>query len=846
MHQYRTKILLYTLVVIFGLLSALPSVLPKTVIERLPAWYAQNQIVLGLDLRGGSHLLLSVGIDELAIDRTLQHADALTLELRQLGISYEQPRKTASGASITLNKESEQKAALRVARLFSNQNSVMQFDVSYSGMTLYLAPTEKTLQNLTRDAAERSVEVIRRRLNETGIVEPSITRQGEDGVLVQLPGVSDPARIRELLGTTARLTFHRVIETGHSATSAVMIAPGPLPSDRMRLEQRSLLEGAHLSDARLGFDQTTGEPLVTFRLDKYGAKRFADITKENIGRALAVVLDGRVITAPVIRGIIGGGAGEISGGFSVAEAKDLALLLRAGSLPAPLKVVEERTVGPDLGSDAIQMGVTTGFAGLILVFAVMLALYGRWGFIANIALSLNIGLTLGVLSMLGATLTLPGIAGFILSIGMAVDANILINERIREETRKRSSALAALDAGFKRAYSTILDSNVTTLIAISLLFLFGAGPIRGFAVAMAIGLMTSMFTAIAVTRLLMEWRIRRQPRNPLVISGVFSIKPMDSIAPVPFMRARRVGLVLSAVLSFASLALVVYPGLDKGIDFEGGNVIEISTRADLAPETLRDRLQGAGFDELSIQQFNSPGNFMIRLPLQNIDDAASGGAVEQIKQVVFDLDEQASVLRVEIVGPKISSAFTDASIVAVLLASVGMFIYLWVRFELHFAIAALLTLVLDLTKTLGFFVLVGVEFNLTAITALLALIGYSVNDKVVVFDRVRELLRAGETVSLQRLMDVSITSTLTRTIFTSATTFLALLPMGVAGGAAVASFALPMLFGVLVGTSSSIFIATPILLLLAKRRRRKGLPLISDTGNDAGSEACRYPGVAGR
>lgn len=744
-----SRAIVYGLIILFGLLCALPNVLPDAVSEKLPDWYTQNKLTLGLDLRGGSHLLLEVDTSE----------------------------------------------------LIANKNPALH-------------------EQIVRDAVEQSLEVVRRRLDETGMVEPMITRQGSDSILVQLPGVNDPHHIRELLGTTARMTFHWAANEKSALLGKIISVQGDTPGERYQLEERVALEGKHISDARLAFNQETGEPVVNFKLDNEGARRFGDMTKHNIGRALAIVLDDRVVTAPVIRSAIQGGSGEISGSFTSASANDLALLLRAGALPAPLKVIEERTVGPDLGSDAISMGISTGIVGALLVLAFMVGIYGRWGLIACTGLAINIGLSFGVLSLLGATLTLPGIAGFILSIGMAVDANILINERIREETRRGEPAMAALRAGFQRAYSTILDSNVTSLIAISLLFLFGSGPVRGFAVTMAVGLLISMFTAISFTRLVMEWRVEKLGKQPLIISG---IKLLDRISEntIPFLRARFFGLIASAVLSLASVFLFFSPGLDYGVDFSGGTVIEVNAPATNIAD-LRNVFSQQNTLPMAIQEFGAEGHYLMRMPMQSAEDVANGASVQAVKSAVLAISPDAEFPRVEMVGPRVSGDFGDATILAIILAGLGMLGYLWVRFESHFALAATLTLALDLTKTIGFFALAGVEFNLTAVAALLALIGYSVNDKVVVFDRIRENLRITPDKPLVQLLNESITSTLTRTVFTSVTTFLALLPMAIAGGSAVSSFSLPMLFGIVIGTSSSILIAAPIVLLLGERRLRKG------------------------
>lgn len=823
MRSLLARAVVYSLFILLGLLSALPNVLPDSVLQKLPSWYTANTITLGLDLRGGSHLLLEVDTKSLIQEKNQDLADQIVAKLREARLFHNRPEVSTERVAVSITNPADMSQLRELVRplLESASKNGRGYRLDEQGPTLTITPTKEFVQSLQQDAVERSLEVVRRRLNETGLVDPTITRQGSDGVLVQLPGVDDPGYIRQLLGTTAKMTFHLVADGTSRSQTRVITLPGETSTERYQLEARVALEGRHISDAQLGFHQNTREPVVNFKLDTEGARRFADITTNNIGRPFAIVLDGKVITAPVIRSAITGGSGEISGNFTSASANDLALLLRAGALPAPLKVIEERTVGPDLGSDSIAMGISTGILGAVLVFVFMVGIYGRWGLIACTGLAINIGLVFGILSLFGATLTLPGIAGFILSIGMAVDANILINERIREETANGRSAYGALDAGFKRAYSTILDSNVTSLIAISLLFLFGSGPVRGFAVTMAVGLLISMFTAIAVTRVLMEWRVRKLHNQPLQISG---IKLLDRISnrPINFMRGRLAGPLVSIVLSLASVVLFIKPGMEYGIDFSGGSVVEVRAPA-TSVEQLREGLRQQGLGNAAIQEFGEAGGYLIRLPAQTAEQVASGAQVEALKTAVKNVSADAEFPRVETVGPKVSGTFGDATIIAILLAGAGMLVYLWIRFESHFAVGATITLALDLTKTIGFFVLAGVEFNLTAVAALLALIGYSVNDKVVVFDRMREYLRATPDKPLAEVLNESITSTLTRTVFTSVTTFLAILPMAIAGGDAVASFALPMLFGIVVGTSSSIFIAAPIVLLLGERRLRKGL-----------------------
>lgn len=836
MKSLRSRAVVYGLVIVLGLLSALPNLLSRNLSGELPDWYLQNTVSLGLDLQGGSHLLLQADLEDLFSSERQAIADELTRTLREVGIHVGRAQVVGDRVEVPVRQPGQLSEAAGLARKLAQEtpDGSRRFDVHRNGGRLVLTLTDAWRESVSHDAVERSLEVVRRRLDETGLVDPSITRQGSDGILVQMPGVADPSKIRELLGTTAKMSFHWVARGGAGEDVATFYLPDANGEGRYQLEKRVAMPGERIRDAQMAFNPDTSEPVVNFKLDNEGAGLFGDMTRDNIGRALAIVLDGKVITAPVIRSVIGGGSGEISGAFTTREASNLALLLRAGALPAPLHVAEERTVGPDLGSDAIAMGLTTGLLGAAMVIAFMVGLYGRWGLIACVGLTVNVGLVFGVLSLLGATLTLPGIAGIILTIGMAVDANILINERIREESRKGKPAWMALREGFSKAYTTILDSNLTTLIAVSLLFLVGSGPVRGFAVTIGIGLLTSLFTAIAVTGVLMEWHIRHRAREPLVISGIAWLDRISERG-VNFMRARVTGLVVSAVLSVAAIGLFVHPGLKYGVDFTGGTVVEVQAGT-ATVEQLRTTLQSHGLGEAAIQEFGADGRFLVRLPVAQGELGATAEQVASLKSAVTSAQPDAEFPRVDMVGPKVSGGFSDATILAVLLAGAGMLAYLWVRFESHFALAATLTIALDITKTIGFFVLAGVEFNLTAVAALLALIGYSINDKVVVFDRIRENLRRTPERPMLELLNESISSTLTRTVFTSVTTFLALLPMGIAGGAAVASFALPMLFGIVIGTSSSVFIASPILYYLGQRRARKGLSQLRPTAEDIRKE----------
>jgi SecD/SecF fusion protein len=691
-----------------------------------------------------------------------------------------------------------------------------------------LRPTDAVLQARKASAIEQSVAIVRKRIDAIGVAEPTVQALGKDRILVQLPGIQDPAEIRTLLGSTAKLTLHRVSGLANSNTQPVkagfMRIPDTTNTTTYIVESVPMLHGERLEQAAASIDQRTGRPVVSFRLDALGAKQFADSTRANVGNAFAIVLDGRVLSAPVIQEPVIGGAGQISGSFTAAETASLAALLRAGALPAPMKILDQGTVSADLGADAIRMGAITGAVGLALVLVFMTVLYRTWGLIANLALVINVALTLAVARMLGVTLTLPGIAGIVLGIGLAVDANVLINERIREETRNGKGAAAALQSGFKRAYAAIVDSNITTLIATALLFSIGSGPVQGFAITMALGIAISMFTAVSVVHAVMSvWIARRRPVQ-FEIGSLLPTKLLNTTPAFKFMRARFVGIGVSLVLSTASVILLVKPGLNYGVDFTGGIMIQATLPASAEPTEVRARLESLGLGEVSVQQVVGGKTIFVRIEQPpGADDAIQVEIADRAKVAIANVAPEVRFDDVDVMTPKISSELAESGILAVLLASVAMLFYIWARFEWHFAVGAIATLVLDITKVVGFFSLTGIEFNMTAIAALLTLIGYSVNDKVVVYDRMRENLKLHPMESLRDIIDRSINETLARSLYTSATAFLAMLPMAIWGGAAVQSFAIPVVFGIVIAASSSIFIAAPILLFLGDWRSRRNV-----------------------
>ncbi len=515
------QLVLVVLICIAGILFALPNVFSRNALESYPSWLPRAPLNLGLDLQGGSHLVLEVQVEQMIGERLTGLVDEVRAKLRGEKIGYTGLKTAGDAVQVQLTNPDTLE---RAVALFKEIDREIEVTTTADGR-IEARLSDAARDELTKAAVSQSIEIVRRRIDETGTREPTIQRQGSDRVLVQLPGIEDPERIKALLGKTAKLTFHLVDQTvSPEAARREGVPPTSmlLPSDELKedgtptgeyvVRKRVILSGDMLVDSQPSFQDN--EPVVSFKFDAIGARRFGDVTKENVGKPFAIVLDNKVISAPVIREPILGGSGVISGSFTTQSAADLALLLRAGALPAPMTVIEERTVGPDLGADSIEAGKLAAVIGLAAVIVFMIVYYGFFGLVADVALILNLILIIAIMSLFQATLTLPGIAGILLTLGMAVDANVLIYERIREEVRLGKSPFAAMEAGFRRAFATIVDSNLTTLIAAVVLYAVGTGPIRGFAVAIGIGIITTMFTAVLVSRfMLVAWLRSRRPKK---------------------------------------------------------------------------------------------------------------------------------------------------------------------------------------------------------------------------------------------------------------------------------------------------------------------------------------------
>ncbi len=537
LHFSRAKIIAILLVCLAGLATTIPNFFPKATVESWPDWAPHKQLSLGLDLKGGAHLLLEMDTKELTEKWLQSIRDDARGALRTARIVNTAGIRDGS-VVVTLDKAEDSAKALEELKklvqpignaILGTSGENLTVEVGAEPTLIRVTPTDQAYKDRLTNAIGAAVEVIRRRIDALGNVEANIVRQGAERILVQVPGFEDTAGLKALIGKTASLTFHDV----HPTTSAeeaqatrvpygYKIVPYDKPEEgSVLIKESPEVTGEDLVDAQPGFDQRTNEPIISFRFNQSGARKFGRYTKDNVGRPFAIVLDNgvdtatgkrdlKVLSAPVIREPILGGSGQISGNFTVQSANELAVQIRSGALPTSLTIVEERTVGASLGKDSIEAGEWAAVIGSIAVAVMMLFAYGLFGLFSLIAVTLNLFLIVGVMSTLGSTLTLPGIAGLVLTVGMAVDANVLIYERIREELRNGKTPISAIEAGFNRAFTTILDSNLTTLIAALVMFWLGAGPIRGFAVTLSLGIFATVFTAFTVTRLLVWLWIERQ------------------------------------------------------------------------------------------------------------------------------------------------------------------------------------------------------------------------------------------------------------------------------------------------------------------------------------------------
>jgi SecD/SecF fusion protein len=681
------------------------------------------------------------------------------------------------------------------------------------GMHLVLEVDDSELEeDAKRDVRERAIKILRSRLDPQGVKEYPIYPQAGDRIVIQLPGETDRERILNRIKRVAHLEFKLVSDDLENMKAALdgTIPPGyellTFQDKPTLLEKRTSLTGDTITDARVEFHQQTGLPYVSLTLDDKGARLFGQITGQNVGKRLAIVLDGVIESAPVIDERIPSGRAIIRGRFSVDEANDLAIVLRAGALPAPVNVIEERTVGPSLGKDSIEKGVRAIILGGIVVLVFMLVYYLIAGVIANAALCMNLILILGVLSYFKATLTLPGIAGLVLTVGMAVDANVLIFERIKEELKSGKTLHSGIVSGYNRAFLTILDANVTTLITALILFQFGTGPVRGFATTLSIGILASMFTAIIVTRVVFDILTKNKIISKLRMLHLIKQTNID------FIGKRKIAYLVSVVVVVIGLIVFAARGEKNfGIDFTGGTVQQFKFTDPVSIEDIRSSLGTVGLRDAAVQRFGGNREVIIRT------FADTSEAVTEEFRSDF-AGNPFKVTRVEKVGPAIGKDLREKAILALFYAMIGICIYISLRFQFKFAIVAIIALFHDVLISVAALTLTNREISIPVIAALLTVVGYSINDTIVIFDRIREDLKIMRKSGFKDILNLSINQTLSRTILTSMTTLFVVLSLFLFGGEVIRDFSFVLLVGVIVGTYSSIFVASSVLADWTKRR----------------------------
>jgi SecD/SecF fusion protein len=754
----------------------------------------EKKVNLGLDLKGGMYVLLKADTSYIPPDsvakKDFSKKDLDILISEGIFVEDELDSKRVLWQVKDLGSLNQQLASIKDI----NRQKILDF---WAKATAGKAPR----------AVNAAIEKIRNRIDAYGVKETSIQMQGNNSILVQVPGVVD-REIIDALKEVGRLEFKLVDENRERLDKAIdgEVEEGyelkEFNDKPILLEKKASLMGSDLSEGFVGFDRMN-LPDVKLRFTSEGKKKFARVTENNVGRNLAIVLDGVVKSAPMIREAISTGEAQITGNFSSEEARLIASILNSGALPVPLSIEEERSVGPLLGSDSITRGINSILLGAGLVVFFVLIYYFLGGLVAVACLILDILFILAGLRMFGGTLTLPGIAGMILTMGMAVDANVLIFERIREELKLAKPLSLAVKNGFNRAKRTIIDANVTTLIAALFLFLYGTGPIKGFATTLSLGIVASVFTAVFVGRTLFSF---------LLDSGLSKLNMLSLISSpkINFVKLRNFCIILSLILVVGGTAYF-YSQKDSvyGVDFKGGQILEYKIDPPQDIEHVRTGLKEKGFDDLVIQEFKDISGGVI---IKSKDDISS-----ELKKTLQDQYDSVEELKVTTVGPAVGKILRERATLAILLSLIGILIYIVFRFKhFDFAFAAVIALFHDVLISLAFMTIFGYEVSLLTVTALLTIAGYSINDTIVIYDRIRELSPKMHKSSLKDIVNVAINSTLSRTLITSMTTLMVIASIFILGGEALKGFSFTLLVGVIAGTYSSIYIASPLVLMFRK------------------------------
>lgn len=847
----KWKLSLLFFMILFSGMTVLPS------FYSVPAWwqkyFAPEGLRLGLDLQGGMHLVMKVDLKKAAENALDFAAQDLKEALADKKISVVQtksddPRK----AIFTLPNT---RAVDTIKELVTDDFPDLDVDVHAeegSFPRIILSLKNEKIKFINKNAVNQSLEIIRNRIDQFGVAEPVIIRQGTDEIVIQLPGVKDPDRALSLIGQTAQLEFklvddssalnlpnliNQAVETGQwqrdeSRKKLNMALQSQLPIgseiyfekeiDKQTGQERKtplliktqvLMTGEMVKDAQVRIGGNFNEPYVSLDLTGRGGRVFGQLTEKNVNKRLAIVLDEVVKSAPVIREKILGGSAQITGNFSYDEATDLAIVLRVGALPAPVEIIQNLTVGASMGKDSIHKGLMSGLLGTLLVLIFMIVYYRLSGIIANLALMFNVLLLFAGLAMMNATLTLPGIAGIILSIGMAVDSNVLIFERMREEFALGKTVKSGIEGGYDNAFSTIVDSQVTTLITALALFMFGTGPIKGFAVTLSLGVTFNLFTTLFGTRLIYDILYSKKMLKPLTFLQ-FIKKPN-----IDYIKVRNVTFGISGILVLVGLFafIQVWRGeANLGVDFSGGTLMQYKSDQPFTLKEVRSVFAKNNLGDVNIQSVENENRLIVKLKnseevVGELSQKITNVLNEHMPEKHFAMESQSEI------GSSVSEVLRDKAFQAIAISLLGVICYLAFRFDLRFGIAAAIATFHDVVVVLGLSYLFNLEITLLIVTSLLTLAGYSLNDSVVVFDRIRENMKKAKEMDFASQINTSINEVLGRTIVTTLTTALVLISLFFLGGNVIHDFSFTLLMGLAVGTYSSIFVASPILYLWGKK-----------------------------
>ena len=849
----RWKAIFLFFLTMFCILTVIPS------FRQVPDWWqtylAPAGLRLGLDLQGGMHLVLKVDLDK-AVENNL---DLAVQDLREaLAEKKITVVRTASAdprrAVLTLPSAGALEMVKKaITDDFPDLDSEFQAEQGAFPRIL-LSLKQERIDFINNKAVDQSLEILRNRVDQFGVAEPVIVRQGADEIIIQLPGVRDPQRALNLIGRTAQLEFKLVDDSpgfdlaqlisqaiqagqwqdGDSRRQLNTALQARLPADSeiyferevdkntgrekrtpVLLKSQVLMTGDMVKDAQVRVGGTFNEPYVSLDLTSRGGRIFGQLTERNVGKRLAIVLDDVVRSAPVIREKILGGSAQISGSFTYEESADLAIVLRVGALPAPVEIIQNLTVGASLGRDSIQKGLMSGLLGTALVVLFMVAYYRFSGIVANAALLLNITMLFAGLAMMGGTLTLPGIAGIILAIGMAVDSNVIIFERMREEFALGKTVKSGVDGAYAKALSTIVDSQVTTLITALALFLFGTGPIKGFAVTLTLGVTFNLFSTLFGTRLVYDiMHNRRRLKKLSFLQLVRSATRFDFMGMRKFSVLISAGLVLMGLVAFAQ---ILRGQANMGVDFSGGIMAQYQAEQPFSLAEVRQALSRGNLAGVELQKVENENQLIVKVKqsektVGHITEAITAQLNAELPGNHFSIESQSEI------GSSVSSALRTKALMAIGIALAGVILYLALRFDISFGLAATAATFHDVLAVLGICWLLDIEITLLIVTSLLTLAGYSLNDTVIIFDRIRENLHKESEGGLLAVINNSLNEVLGRTIIASLTTCLVLVALLVLGGAVIRDFTFTLLVGIVIGTYSSIYVASPLLHILRGRQ----------------------------